>query len=746
MEDLAIVPLDDAASLATTINTYTGGPGATGDGLSASASVDGNTVTVTGTIENASTELTLAIDSGVTVLWKASLTTEPADSADPFLLGVINLYGGSGGVFEVAEGGALIGEASVIISSRDSTRIVVSDGGEVQNTKDYGIAIRAGKVDVTGGLISHTGDFYAAIASTTANGEVNISGGTVESHGADSDAVSVTGDNSALNISGGTVLASGDSTNAVYTGVGTGITVTLSDTGKLEAAGGTGICMDSTSPSLMMTGGEIDADIGIDTCCDVTIDGGTIHARSNGIMCMTNDIDIVISGGKILAGVFGIYSVVSPSIAISGGTLGTTASNAIYTTGINASVAVSGDALVFGFGDGIASDDSSSSDAVIYMRDATSLFTAPTGDGIVLNWKKSAAPSDLTYVSNSTDDILTSPSGSLVQAYWAWQLSEVPIGGIAYQKGANPGFLPIDDIVVTGGTAPLITTSTLPNGTRGAAYSQTVLATGTVPITRSIDSGTLPPGLTLSATGVIAGVPTATGTFTFTVKAANGINPDDTKQLSITVTGQSGGGGGGGMTTPPTTTSPGLNTTGGALGNGDGSANRISIRTATVTTASRSLRYTGSALRPAIQVVLNGKTLTPGVDYSVTYKDNTVIGTALVTVHGEGSYIDGASAIFSIVPTRTGILRLTPTEGKLKVQWKKVPAVQKVTNYQVRYRAAGSSKWYVRTVKSNISVVTLQKRLMKNKRYYVMVRSFKTIDDTRYYSAWSAVKFSQPVK
>jgi hypothetical protein len=206
-----------------------------------------------------------------------------------------------------------------------------------------------------------------------------------------------------------------------------------------------------------------------------------------------------------------------------------------------------------------------------------------------------------------------------------------------------------------------------------------------------------------------------------------------------------GGGGGGGGGTAPTTTSPGLNTTGGSLGNGGG-ANRISIRTATVTAASRSLSYTGSAQRPAIKVVLDGKTLTPGVDYSVTYKVNTAIGTAMVTVHGEGSYIDGASAKFSIVPTKTGILRLTPTKGKLKVQWKKVPAVQKVTNYQVRYRAEGSSKWYVRTVKSNVSVVTLQKRLMKNKRYYVMVRSFKTINDTRYYSAWSAVKLSQQVK
>jgi hypothetical protein len=101
-------------------------------------------------------------------------------------------------------------------------------------------------------------------------------------------------------------------------------------------------------------------------------------------------------------------------------------------------------------------------------------------------------------------------------------------------------------------TAPTITTTTLPNGTVGAAYSQTLTATGTAPITWTLDSGTLPAGLTLSIAGVISGTPTAAGTATFTVKA-NGTG-SDTKQLSITINAVSsvapsptpGGGGSGG--------------------------------------------------------------------------------------------------------------------------------------------------------------------------------------------------------
>ena len=80
---------------------------------------------------------------------------------------------------------------------------------------------------------------------------------------------------------------------------------------------------------------------------------------------------------------------------------------------------------------------------------------------------------------------------------------------------------------------PVITTTTLQGGKAGAAYSQTLAATGTAPITWSIESGSLPAGLTLSG-NTISGTPTTAGTFTFKVKAANGAG-NDTKELSIVI-------------------------------------------------------------------------------------------------------------------------------------------------------------------------------------------------------------------
>ena len=84
--------------------------------------------------------------------------------------------------------------------------------------------------------------------------------------------------------------------------------------------------------------------------------------------------------------------------------------------------------------------------------------------------------------------------------------------------------------------APSITTSSLPDGKVGEAYSQTLTATGTTPIKWSISGGALPDGLSLNKdTGKISGTPTADGTAKFTVKAENSVG-SDTKELSITIT------------------------------------------------------------------------------------------------------------------------------------------------------------------------------------------------------------------
>lgn len=66
-------------------------------------------------------------------------------------------------------------------------------------------------------------------------------------------------------------------------------------------------------------------------------------------------------------------------------------------------------------------------------------------------------------------------------------------------------------------TSPLaISTTSVPTGTTGTAYSATLTATGgTAPYTWSVSSGALPPGLSMSTAGAISGTPTMSGSYSF---------------------------------------------------------------------------------------------------------------------------------------------------------------------------------------------------------------------------------------
>ena len=112
--------------------------------------------------------------------------------------------------------------------------------------------------------------------------------------------------------------------------------------------------------------------------------------------------------------------------------------------------------------------------------------------------------------------------------------------------------------------------TTLANGNVDSSYSQTVTLSGGTPPNIMSVTGALPPGLSFNTgTGEINGVPTAVGTFDFTIQARdvanNAANTPISRSFSI-ITGTSTGGTGGGLPPP----SGGDNPTSGGGGGGGG--------------------------------------------------------------------------------------------------------------------------------------------------------------------------------
>ena len=75
---------------------------------------------------------------------------------------------------------------------------------------------------------------------------------------------------------------------------------------------------------------------------------------------------------------------------------------------------------------------------------------------------------------------------------------------------------------------------------------------------------------------------------------------------------------------------------------------RISISKASVTLSTSTYAYDGKAKTPSVTVKVGGKTLKNDTDYTVSYSNNTKVGTAKVTITGKGNYTGSVSKTYII--------------------------------------------------------------------------------------------------
>ena len=165
---------------------------------------------------------------------------------------------------------------------------------------------------------------------------------------------------------------------------------------------------------------------------------------------------------------------------------------------------------------------------------------------------------------------------------------------------------------------------------------------------------------------------------------------------------------------------------------------RISISKASVTLSTSTYAYDGKAKKPDVTVKLNGKTLKNGTDYSVTYSNNTKVGTAKVTIKGKGNYSGTITKAFKINPAKQEIQKLTAKSKAFFVDWAQKGSA---TGYEIQY--ATNSKFTSAkkvTITNNKTDKATVSKLSGKKKYYVRVRSYTTVKGTKYYGAWSSTK------
>lgn len=151
--------------------------------------------------------------------------------------------------------------------------------------------------------------------------------------------------------------------------------------------------------------------------------------------------------------------------------------------------------------------------------------------------------------------------------------------------------------------------------------------------------------------------------------------------------------------------------------------------------------YNGKVRRPGV-IVQNsdGKSLKAGTDYSVTYaKGRKTPGIYAVTVTLKGNYIGTKELSFTIKPKGTSINKLTAGKKRLTVKWKKVSS--QISGYEIQYAKKknfqGKKSITVSTKKTSVTI----SKLAGKKKYYVRIRTFKTVNGKKYYSSWSKVKY-----
>jgi Putative Ig domain len=187
------------------------------------------------------------------------------------------------------------------------------------------------------------------------------------------------------------------------------------------------------------------------------------------------------------------------------------------------------------------------------LNKGSQTFHVGIGKGSGGNVKVGLSPASVTLLSNQKHQFTATVSGtSNTGVTWSAAAGSVDDNGVYTAPAVNTQ----SNVIVTATSnadssksssatvtvnpaitqALAITTTNLPQGQQGNTYSEIFAATGgTTPYSWSISAGTAPAGTAMSANGDLAGMPTAAGTFNFTVTVTDANSQTANGNFSATV-------------------------------------------------------------------------------------------------------------------------------------------------------------------------------------------------------------------
>lgn len=181
----------------------------------------------------------------------------------------------------------------------------------------------------------------------------------------------------------------------------------------------------------------------------------------------------------------------------------------------------------------------------------------------------------------------------------------------------------------------------------------------------------------------------------------------------------------------------------------------ININSAKVKLSKSKFTYNGKVQKPKIKEI-KGHKVKAGTDY-VAYlpkrfaKSTKNVGSYTFIIIGKGKYTGVTEATFKINPKGTKLKKVKSAEKAIVIKWKKQArkmSKSRITGYQIKLSTSKKFKKNKKTVnvKGYKTKTTKIENLKGGKKYFVKIRTYKTVNGKKCYSTWSKIKSAKTKK